>query len=146
MTPPVPLTIAAVPDMTRLMQAAYRDGHAQPWAAAEIANLMEQPGALVLGLGEPLAGFVLARQVLDELELLHLAVDPAQRRRHIADRLINALLEEAPRHGFYTVFLETACDNHPAIKLYQKNGFIITGRRPGYYRGIDALNMILKLR
>ncbi|RYE57879.1 MAG: ribosomal-protein-alanine acetyltransferase, partial [Rhizobiaceae bacterium] len=28
--------------------------------------------------------------------------------------------------------------NNPAIKLYDKAGFRVVGRRPGYYRGIDG--------
>ena len=40
-----------------------------------------------------------------------------------------------------SITLEVREDNIPAIKLYEKNGFIKKAKRKGYYNGIDGFLM-----
>ena len=79
------------------------------------------------------AGFVLSRHVLDEEELLLIAVIPGCRRRGIGERLIAQLFEAAQSRGIVRIYLEMRKGN-PAIHLYRKLGFEPIGERRNYYR------------
>ena len=79
--------------------------------------------------GMPL-GFIACRSVLDEMELLALAVAPAAQRQGIATALHHAALAAlAPA----TAYLEVRADNHGAQALYQRLGYRVSGRRKAYY-------------
>ena len=118
-----------------------------PWEAKDIARMMTESGgfALAAGATEQPAGFILCRAVAGEAEILTLAVDPALRRRGLAAALVEAAAMLAGR-GASDLFLEVAADNEAAIALYQRTGFVLAGRRPGYYArregpAVDALVM-----
>ena len=53
----------------------------------------------------------------------------------------NLLLKEFIKTVDKNISLEVKIDNVPAIKLYEKNGFIKKSIRKGYYKGIDGLLM-----
>ena len=110
-----------------------------PWGAAEIERLMRIMGgfAVLSGGGAP-EGFILARTVADEAEILTLAVAPAFRRRGTGRALVEAVAAEAQRRGAKTVFLEVATDNPGAIALYEAAGFSRAGLRRAYYARPDA--------
>ncbi|WP_241773007.1 GNAT family N-acetyltransferase [Erythrobacter sp. SG61-1L] len=95
------------------------------------------------------AGFTLSRQILDEEELLLIAVLPAHRRNGIAGALMDRLIADARARGVTRMFLEMR-DGNPAEALYRQHGFEPVGRRPNYYNrgsiaGIDAITFALGL-
>ena len=53
----------------------------------------------------------------------------------------NNLLKELTKIVDKSITLEVRVDNIPAIKLYEKNGFIKKAIRKGYYQGIDGYLM-----
>ncbi|MCB2136718.1 MAG: GNAT family N-acetyltransferase [Rhodobacteraceae bacterium] len=96
-------------------------------------------------------GFLLARVVADEAEILTLAVDPTRRRRGAASRLLAAFGAEARARGAATAFLEVAADNEAALALYAGAGFLRRARRKGYYKvpgrqPVDAEILSMALR
>lgn len=138
----------------------------RPWSAAEIAGLLADPAVFLLCCGssraarvssprageEPGAagdepvGFLLGRVVLDEAELLTLAVHPRMQGRGIGGALVAAFLARAGARGARRAFLEVAEDNAAARALYARAGFAPVGRRRGYFhtpggRSIDAIVM-----
>jgi ribosomal protein S18 acetylase RimI-like enzyme len=116
-----------------------------PWSPAQLRSALVDPRSEVCvewgGAGTEMIGCVLARWTAgDLLEIDIVAVDPAQRRRGIARRLLAALLERARRRGAREAQLELAGDNHGARALYLGLGFVVVGRRARYYPdGADAL-------
>jgi len=114
--------------LARLHGACFADA----WNEATLAELLASPGAFAFLAGED-EGFVLARAVAGEAEILSLGVVPAMRRRGIARRLLSAVANEAKRRGAERLFLEVAIDNGPALALYRRAGFAKVGRRAGYY-------------
>ena len=80
--------------------------------------------------GDRLAGYLLSRDVLDEVHIMQIAVDPEYRRQGIAEQLSKNLL--AAKQG-RTLMLEVRASNLPAQALYEKLGFIHSGIRKGYY-------------
>ena len=120
-----------------------------PWDAAAFDRILALSGVfgyLAWPVGEP-AGFILARDLGDEAEVLTLGVLPEARRRGVGRALIQALLGELRRRALGSLVLEVAADNHAARRLYGGFGFLQVGLRPRYYRRsgtvVDAL--ILRL-
>ncbi|TPW30126.1 GNAT family N-acetyltransferase [Martelella alba] len=130
------------------LEAAADLHHARffhPWSADEIHNLLSQ--APVFGfvmhqtnawIGSPLAGFVLARAVADEAEILTICVAEGFSRAGIGWRLMVAALQEAGVRGAEFMLLEVDAINQPAIGLYRKLGFVEVGRRKAYYAHEDG--------
>jgi ribosomal-protein-alanine N-acetyltransferase len=103
-----------------------------------------------LGSGQAPSGFILSRLVLDEAEILTLAMAPDGRGRGHARSLLAYHLDGLTREGIRVVHLEVEEGNDPALALYRRLGFQEAGRRAGYYRKPDgtrtsALTMSLTL-
>lgn len=115
--------------------AHLREELVRPWARLRVARLS---GLLV--------GFMLTWFVADEVHLLNVAVEPAQRRKGIGRALMDDLLREARTASAAKIFLEVRVSNEPAIRLYDSYGFERLGVRRRYYDdGEDALDMMRML-
>jgi len=81
--------------------------------------------------------------VLNEGHVTNIAVHPLHRRKGIGQTLLSTLLLYAIRAGLTDVTLEVRVSNEPAKALYEHNGFVVEGRRKGYYSDTkeDALIM-----
>ena len=91
---------------------------------------------------QSMLGFVIAAQVLDELQIMDVGVDDSSRRRGIGRNLLQTVLKEGATLGVKKITLEVNTKNNPAVALYRSFGFIEVGRRRGYYAdGGDALLM-----
>ena len=116
--------------------AAFRRG----WSGAEFEALLLQPGVYAMiasyrnafGWRTP-AGFILYRIVVDDAEILSVAVVPECRRRGIARLLLEEAMRHVYREGAQRVHLEVEDANVAAIGLYRRMEFRESGRRPGYY-------------
>jgi ribosomal-protein-alanine acetyltransferase len=78
-------------------------------------------------------GFLIARVVANEAEILNMAVDPEQRRRGAGSALVLAAEEQARRHDAKQIYLEVRESNAAARSFYEKHGFRQTGARLKYY-------------
>jgi ribosomal-protein-alanine N-acetyltransferase len=107
-----------------------------PWSARAFEELLHFPFtiAFVAEPAEGLAGYLIARAVAEEGEILNLAVAPDYRRRGLGAQLLERGLAALARAGVRTVWLEVREANTPARLLYQRHGFEAAGRRPAYYR------------
>lgn len=118
-----------------IMTEAFDPAFGEAWTRAQCAGMIGLPGTILLLArvdGVP-AGFALARTIVDEAELLLLAVRPTCRRRGLGQRLIDASLRAAARSGAERLHLEMR-ENNPAQALYTALGFQEVGRRRGYYQ------------
>jgi [ribosomal protein S18]-alanine N-acetyltransferase len=88
----------------------------------------------LVAAGSHLSGYVLARRVGEEAEILNLGVAPDQRRRGVGRGLVEAALAVLGAAGAREVFLEVRQSNVAALGLYDACGFRVVGRRAGYYR------------
>ncbi|MCC5983518.1 MAG: GNAT family N-acetyltransferase [Rhodobacteraceae bacterium] len=125
-----------------LHASAFR--HPRPWRAAEFAALLDDPQVIITTApatpDAPPQAVAVVRIVLDEAEVLTLAVAPAWRRRGLGQAVLNDALARAHAAGATASFLEVAADNAAALALYGRMGFRTVGRRRGYYdAGTDAL-------
>lgn len=81
-----------------------------------------------------LTGFVLARLVAGEAEILSIAVDPDYRKPGTGYALMDALLRHLHPSRVEMLFFEVDELNTAARALYRGFRFTETGRRPGYYQ------------
>ena len=137
----------AGPDEAERLAALHGECFDRPWSAADLAALLAQRGAL--GLAGP-DGFILVQRVLDEAEVLTLAVRPAAQRRGAGRALLAAAAQALAALGVAELRLEVAEDNAAAAALYAGEGFAVVGRRRGYYarpsgRAVDAVLMRRRL-
>ncbi len=138
--------------MMAVMHASFDPMYGEAWSAPQLAGSLAMPGcwAQLALLGAGATGFSLCRTTGLEVELLLIAVDPAQRRQGIAARLLARAREDASARGASTLFLEVREDNHAALAAYDMAGFEAIGRRRDYYAAKDgsrraAITMQLKL-
>ena len=135
-----------------VLAQAHALGFEHPWPAKDIVTLFEGPGVfgfLVIE-AERAVGMILCRTVLEDAEVLTVAVDPAVRGRGVGRALVEASTAAAAAAGATAMFLEVAVDNAPALALYARAGFHRAGLRSAYYdRGdagrVDAIAMRLDL-
>jgi ribosomal-protein-alanine acetyltransferase len=80
-----------------------------------------------------LVGFIVARSIAGETEILNLGVEPAFRRSGIGSLLLKQAITHAEGVPPTRAFLEVRESNHGAIAFYLRHGFSVAGRRAQYY-------------
>jgi ribosomal protein S18 acetylase RimI-like enzyme len=106
-------------------QALQREGVERLVLAAEASPLKASDS----GTPGDLIGFLVARHLAPEWELENIVVAPTVRRKGLGMRLLDALLAAAQETHSDAVFLEVRESNAAARTLYEKAGFLQTGRR-----------------
>ncbi|MBN9479592.1 MAG: ribosomal protein S18-alanine N-acetyltransferase [Bordetella sp.] len=127
------------------LAAIHAEAFAAPWDQTALAELLASPGVFAVAEAD---GFILIRAVVDEAEILTLAVRPSARRAGLGARLVEAAVVRAAALGAERMFLEVAEGNAAARALYVRSGFVEMGRRRGYYSYADgsredALTLVL---
>ena len=87
------------------------------------------------------SGILSATLAYEEAEIENIAVSPAFRRKGVGKALVDALKEKCR-----LIFLLVKEDNSGAIGFYNSLGFRQVGVRKGYYRGVNALILELKVK
>jgi len=87
----------------------------------------------VAEVGGEVTGFLIARRVASELEILNFAVRPSMRRMGIGLALLNAACKWGESFGAQKGFLEVRASNRSALSFYRRFNFRESGRRQGYY-------------
>ena len=117
-----------------------------PWSENSIASELDNKLAfwLVAAEGETVAGYIGSQTVMDETDMMNVAVHPDFRRKGIAEALVNGLVEQLKTMDSHCLTLEVRASNAPAIALYEKLGFAEIGRRRNYYRNPREDALILR--
>jgi len=79
------------------------------------------------------AGFLVARGVAADLEILNFAVRPDVRRSGIGAALLRAALDWGKSFHAEKAMLEVRTSNVGALHFYEHFSFQVAGRRPRYY-------------
>ncbi|MBY6187106.1 ribosomal protein S18-alanine N-acetyltransferase [Marinobacter hydrocarbonoclasticus] len=112
--------------------------HPYPWSESLLRSCMSAPYWGEVITNPTTQGFYLFQQVLDEVTLMNLCVDPDAQGQGLGRALLSRALEKASAAGAAHCFLEVRASNAAAISLYQKLGFAEDGRRKGYYPTRDG--------
>ena len=117
-----------------------------PWSERSVASELENKLSywLVALEGETVAGYIGSQTVMDETDMMNVAVHPDFRRKGVAEALVNGLVDALKEKGSHCLTLEVRASNEPAKALYEKLGFIQIGRRPNYYRNPREDALILR--
>ena len=136
------MTAENVPQVAALEKVCFSD----PWSEKSVASELENPLSrwLVALDGEMVAGYVGSQTVLDETDMMNVAVHPDFRRQGVARALILALTEELKNRGSRCLTLEVRASNDPARALYESLGFVLVGIRRNYYHNPKEDALILR--
>jgi ribosomal-protein-alanine N-acetyltransferase len=136
------MTAAHVSQIAELEKLCFSD----PWSEKSIeTELSCRLSVWLVALeGDKVVGYVGSQTVMDETDMMNIAVDPEHRRRRIAARLIDALISELRQKGSRCLTLEVRESNLPAAKLYESMGFAQIGLRKNYYRNPRENALILR--
>jgi ribosomal-protein-alanine N-acetyltransferase len=136
-TPDLPFIMAIQSACPEIAQWTTRDyarvvqGDMTGWAAEEKSEV---------------AGFIVARRVASDLEILNFAVQPNSRNRGVGAALLREALEWAATFHGEKAFLEVRASNLAALRFYEHHGFEMTGRRARYYLAPIEDAMVLTKR
>ncbi|HEM5145904.1 TPA: ribosomal protein S18-alanine N-acetyltransferase [Streptococcus suis] len=111
-----------------VMQSVYEQS---PWTLEQIASSMasQDEDYYLAYEGQELVGFLAVQTVLDEMEILQIAVRADFQRLGIASQLMAAVM------GWDgDIFLEVRESNSAAQALYTRQHFTKIGKRKDYYR------------
>ena len=119
---------------------------ADPWSERSVASELTNPLScwLVAEVDGRVAGYIGSQTVLDESDMMNVAVHPDFRRKGIAESLVNALAEALKQRESRCLTLEVRASNEPAKALYEKLGFVQVGLRKNYYRNPREDALILR--
>ena len=136
------MTREHIPQIAELEQACFSD----PWSDRSFLSELENPLSLWLVAldGEAVAGDAGAQAVLDEADVMNVAVRPEDRRRGIARALLLELEQRLAERGVQTLALEVRASNEAAIALYEGLDFEQAGLRKNYYFHPKEDALILK--
>jgi ribosomal-protein-alanine N-acetyltransferase len=121
---------------------------ADPWGLSDFRSVLASAPAIFLvavdGKSQQISGYVIAITVLDESEILNIAVDPEFRGRGLGAFLLDAALAEVAEKGAVATFLEVRESNTVARKLYASRQFEMLSLRKKYYKSPVEDALILR--
>lgn len=105
------------------------------WTIEGIQEELSRPNGIfqVAVTHAGVVGYLVAWQVLDELQILQIATDPRVQRQGIASLLLQTVLAEVRQGGGHVALLEVRSSNSAARAFYEHHGFRTLGIRRGYY-------------
>lgn len=136
MAGPCRLRPASSADLAALAELE-RGAFADPWTPAQLTEAMGWLGALALVAEDDdgdVVGHLIGRVVVDEAEILTVAVSQGARRRGVGRALLDEAMRRMAAKGARTIWLEVRPSNAAALALYGVLGFRAAGRRREYYR------------
>ena len=129
----IPMAERHIHDMAALERACF----SAPWSADSLREELENPHAVFrVAVDETgsVLGYVGMHHLLDEGFITNVAVSPSARRQGVGKALLADLAAYGTAHSLYRITLEVRVGNTPAITLYEGEGYVRDGVRPGFYR------------
>ena len=124
-------------------------GNEKKWSKSFFINLVKLESTICLFSEPEKRGYLIARVLKDEIEIIALLVDVSYRRTGLAKYLLKELKKIAKQRHALKIILEVSTSNKSAIALYKKIGFVELATRKNYYatknKRVDAKLMSLYL-
>ncbi|MDE7445844.1 MAG: ribosomal protein S18-alanine N-acetyltransferase [Lachnospiraceae bacterium] len=116
-----------------------------PWSAKDFLEMVEADYAYyyVAEVDGEIAGCCGIRNIAGEGEITNVVVAPPYRKKGIALKMMEYMLEKAVEVGIGDCTLEVRVSNQPAIRLYERLGFKGEGVRPHFYDKPDEDALIM---
>lgn len=131
---PITIRPMAGDDLPRVLEIE-RACFTVPWTPATFRGLLGRADAYlhVAEVAGHVVGYTAVWIVLDQAELGDIAVDEPWRGKGVGERLITGVFDLVRERGVRELYLEVRVSNERARRLYDRHGFRLVGRRPGYY-------------
>jgi [ribosomal protein S18]-alanine N-acetyltransferase len=142
-----PVTNDDLPEICRI----EREVHLAPWSETSLKAEIEKPYSHLLVMTDDetdshIAGYVVFWIMLEECQILNVAVGLPYRRRGLAKQMVRQVVSLAVKKGIKKVVLDVRKSNHAALQLYQGIGFAVVHISKAFYSdGEDAYRMLLSL-
>ena len=108
---------------------------AHPWTRGNFSDALASGHVCkVYENGEDMLGYAVLMRVVDEVELLTIAIAATHQRKGLGRRLLDAVKDIARGMDMRRMLLEVRPSNAAALRLYGSAGFRESGRRRGYYQ------------
>lgn len=118
------------------------------WSSRSIAESVSRDHITVIAArdGACIVGYIICYHIMNEGEIMRVAVSEEYRRRSVASHMLGFLIMEGGASGLATYSLEVRAGNAPAISLYERFKFSREGHRAGYYRNPEEDALIMRRR
>ena len=120
-----PSDLAAVTAIEQLVQT-------HPWKEQQFKESIDSYYSTVIEQQGQVVGFCILQPVLDEANLLLMAIHPSQQGKGLGYQLLEASIAQL-KNDPLQIFLEVRESNQAAIALYEKSGFHQIDLRKNYY-------------
>ena len=126
-----PMQPADLDQVVAIEESSYR----KPWSKAGFEAELNRPQAVcrVIREADQVLGYIVFWMVRGEVHLLNLALKPDRRQQGLGRLLMDYMIHWGKEQGGRKIFLEVRVSNQAARRLYEKTGFVMTGRRKNYY-------------
>jgi ribosomal-protein-alanine N-acetyltransferase len=141
-----PMQLGDLPAVVEIDQMSF----SLPWPEGsfryEVANNKAARCLVAETEDRRIAAMIVSWIIVDEVHIATFATHKDFRRKGIGSALLRAALDDAGSKGAVKAMLEVRESNAAAQDMYRSFGFVVTGRRPHYYRdnGEPALLMTLE--
>lgn len=127
-----PMTAADLDRVLDIERASFGD----PWSRAGFEDCLEQPYAVMLAARrqDRVIGYCCLYHMLDEGEIINVAIAPEERGQGVGLQMLEALLKTGKARGITRFLLDVRLSNTAAQRLYEKAGFMILARQKNFYQ------------
>ena len=122
------------------IHAIESDSFPAPWRREFFESELSAPGrfTLVATIGDDVVGYIFAMWIFDEMHVNKIAVIRAERRKGIAEALMDRCFDFAREHNVEMISLEVRQSNAGAQEFYRQLDFDSAYIRPRYYPDNEA--------
>lgn len=129
---------ASVADIRGMIALERQSPSAAHWPEPTYARIFSADSATRIALvvqdrDRSVRGFIIARVVGEEVEIENIVVDRKRRNQGLGTKLVENIVERSGSRNASRLFLEVRESNPGARALYEKCGFVLSGRRRAYY-------------
>lgn len=121
-----------LPGLALLEQESFSDS----WSQSALEETLKNPlSCILIALwGKEVVGYCIFYQILDEVEIVRVAVVSEHRRKGIGEMLLQKLKNISLEQGVKKLLLDVREGNLAARALYEKQGFGVDGLRKRFYQ------------
>lgn len=109
--------------------------YAHPWTRGNFVDSLRTGDQMLTVRNEAgsLLAYVVMMEAVDEAHLLNISVAQELQGAGLGYLLLELVVQMARQHFMQIMLLEVRVSNVPALRLYQRYGFVEVGRRKNYY-------------
>lgn len=112
-----------------------QDNFPLPFKEKDFLNMLSNDiyQVLVARINNLTIGYVSFTKMIDECQIINIAVDSSYRKMGIGGKIMEALMKYCKDYKLTKIFLEVRESNKNAIRLYEKYGFFTVGVSKGHF-------------